>query len=132
MAGNGEFLFAPKRKKSSMQSSVPQKTPTTTCTDPRRVGSNAWCDCGQCIAMPTASECVCCREVESVVAIKQPSGCVTLHGDFTDVCLKPEVLRSVVVLLHDQQGSRLEEPISNRFVVQLKNIQINVNHNVAR
>ena len=72
----------------------------------------------------TASPClrllsVCCREVESVVA-KQASGCVTLHGDFTDVCLKREVLRSVVVLLHDQQGSRLEEPISNSFVVLLK------------
>jgi len=51
---------------------------------------------------------------------RQASGCVTLHDDFADVCLKRVVLRSVVVLLHDQQGSRLEEPISNRFIVQLK------------
>jgi len=119
MASDGEFSFAPKRKKSSMQSSIPHQIPPTECPDPRRVGSNACCNCGHCIAMPSASECVCCREVESVVA-KQASGCVTMHGDFTDVCLKREVLRSVVVLLHDQQGSRLEEPISNRFVVLLK------------
>lgn len=118
MATGGEYLFAPKRKKSA-GSTTPQQIPSTAVTDHRRrEGNNDWCLCGRCIAMPTAAECVCCREVESVLA-KQTGGCVTLHDDFTDVCLKREVLRSVVVLLHDQQGSRLEEPISNRFAQQI-------------
>ena len=55
MSSEAEYLFAPKRNKSSNQSGEPHHITPTTCPDPHRVGSNAWCGCDRCIAMPTAS-----------------------------------------------------------------------------
>jgi len=82
----------------------------------RTMNSN-WCVCEHCSVMATAEECVCCREFDAINSKLQElpsSTCITQHGRFPAVCLDVEVLRAVVVLLHDVQASQLEDPISNR------------------
>ena len=28
-----------------------------------RLANTDWCECGNCLVMPTARECICCREI---------------------------------------------------------------------
>jgi len=86
-----------------------------------RTSDGGWCACGRCSIMPKVEECVCCKEVGSVRAKldEDTTGtvdCITQHRRFAAVCIEPDVLRAVLVLLHDQQCSILEEPVSNRLV----------------
>ena len=87
----------------------------------RRMFDNSWCRCGNCVIMPTVTECICCAEVPNVVAMNGggdagSNQCIVDHGHFAEVCLLPHVLGSVIVLLQDVTAGRLEHPISNRYV----------------
>jgi len=91
------------------------KDPDSADTD--RTLNRNWCSCGQCPVMPTAEECVCCCELDGVnlkMSDQSSPACITQHERFAVVCLDEDVLRSVVVLLHDVQASQLEDPVSNR------------------
>ena len=81
--------------------------------------NTSWCLCGKCVIMPTDKECVCCRQFDGVNSILSDGAahCISLHQRFAPVYLLPDVLRSVLVLLHDVQSSIIEEPISNRSVL---------------
>jgi len=115
MATSAPFMFAPKRKNSAVSQRQKPPVPPPREKDTRRLQDSAWCTCGRCVVMQTAGECTCCQEVEPVRP-KLTSGTksITETEDFTNVCLWPEVLGSVAVLLHDQQGSRLQEPVPNK------------------
>ena len=63
-----------------------------------------WCDCGNCLAMPTARECICCREIGCCQDL-QPNGCI-INEDFDSVCLKPVALRVFNVERRDIRGGR--------------------------
>ena len=64
--------------------------------------------------MPSKMECVCCREFDQVNAMLADDSvqCITLHPRFATVCLEREVLRAVLILMHNMQSSNLEEPVS--------------------
>jgi len=81
-----------------------------------RLTDTRWCRCGCCQLMPSAVECVCCQEVDSLKdkADQQHISCITMHDRFEAVCLLPDVLKAVLTVLHDVTASSLEEPISHR------------------
>ena len=56
------------------------------------------CQCGQCTVMPTATECVCCREIDHMDNMLQYFNsvvCITSHEGFENVCLNVWVLQAV-------------------------------------
>jgi hypothetical protein len=115
MATSMPFIFAPKRENSSISQRQKPPVPPSREKDTHRLEDSSWCTCGKCTMMLTADQCLCCREVEPVRAkLTDSIKCITETDDFTHVCLRREVLRSVAVLLHDQQGSRLPEPVPNK------------------
>jgi hypothetical protein len=69
--------------------------------------------------MPTPAESLCCREIDEIAELLKESGqhCVTQCDRFESVCLNADVLVTVAGLLCEQQASRLENPISNRYAV---------------
>ena len=70
-----------------------------------RLANTDWCGCGNCVAMPTARECLCCREIGRCQDL-QPNGCIIDNEDFENVCLKPVVLRVFNVARKDIRGGR--------------------------
>ncbi|XP_040072117.1 uncharacterized protein LOC115326240 [Ixodes scapularis] len=68
-----------------------------------RIGNTDWCQCGCYAQMPTADECVCCREYPAA-ASRQP-GCLTSNPNFETVCLNPGVLEVAYLMMrHYRQG----------------------------
>ncbi|KAM7301677.1 hypothetical protein ISCGN_017196 [Ixodes scapularis] len=69
------------------------------------------CQCGCCAQMPTADECVCCREYPAA-ASRQP-GCLTSNPDFETVCLNPGVLEVAYLMMRhyrqDGMGTTVHE-----------------------
>ena len=49
------------------------------------------CNCGHCVSMPTAIECVCCCEIQEFEDKKSDVTpavkCITNHPGFCNVCL---------------------------------------------
>ena len=115
------YRFEPRKKvNSDVKMDIPEKRPDPVNEDTaRRRESSSWCLCGRCVVMPSEKECVCCREFDQVNAMLADESvqCITLHPRFAAVCLEREVLRSVLVLVHDMQSSNLEEPVSNRYCI---------------
>lgn len=108
------YDFEPRKKVGVM--SAPQPVPVCLPVDRSRTDGTSWCHCGQCNAMPTAIECVCCREVPAV-AERLGLGnaqCIVQHDKFTAVCLTKDVLDAVLVLKSELLASHLEEPVSTR------------------
>jgi hypothetical protein len=60
------------------------------------VSINDRCKCERCEIMGTEQACLCCCEVERVVAKRDGAGqkykCITEHPGFAPVCLQTEVL----------------------------------------
>ena len=54
-----------------------------------RTGQNRWCKCGNCPAMSTEKESVCCKEVTEILQKMGSHGCITNHPSFCVVCLNP-------------------------------------------
>ena len=112
---------------------LPRKVGNSMCSIPRlasqieqvvpdssRRENSSWCLCGRCVVMPTALECVCCREVEAVrskLTSNATVQCISQHHEFKGVCIEQYVLRAVATLLHDEQCRPLEDPISNRLLI---------------
>jgi hypothetical protein len=83
----------------------------------RQLDDTTWCQCGHCAVMATATECVCCSELPRVRELcnaDEIKVCITELSQFEDICLRPHVLSTTLVLLHDVTASVLEDPISNR------------------
>lgn len=112
------YEFEPKKKTcSSSNPALPYKRGGGMEQEESRTMDSSWCLCGRCAVMPTATECICCKELEAVRGkLGESDGvhCITQHGRFSAMCLEPEILRPVLVLLHDARCSTLQEPISNR------------------
>ena len=81
-----------------------------------RVGNTAWCLCGQCEAMPTWQECVCCGELpetERKIADREET-CVTYLPNFVKVCLDKEVLETALNGIFDLTKRPLNTPPDNK------------------
>jgi len=117
MASIQPYMFQPKRQTAPSKEKSDKGGSKQNADDPQRKTHTNWCLCGKCAIMPSAVECLCCREIPEISLMLEQSDihCVTLHRRFAAVCLDADVLSSVVVLLHDIQASTLEQPISNRY-----------------
>ena len=71
------------------------------------------CTCGNCKAMPTQRESICCQEIEQINSLLEdpcivearPS-CITRHTDFSSVCLCRTVLTvSLFAHLHRYESA---------------------------
>ena len=115
------YQFEPRKRSEESTKKKSKRPEFPELSNNARRESSSWCLCGRCDVMPTEQECVCCREFDAVSTMLSEGSiqCVTLHPRFSSVCLQEDVLRAVLVLLHDMQSSNLEEPISNRCVLRI-------------
>ncbi len=66
------------------------------------------CQCGQCIDMPTAEECVCCHDIKQVTQIIDDGSdvkCIVHHEGFEAVCLNKYAVQ-VAVYQHKEDKPR--------------------------
>ncbi|XP_057308898.1 P2X purinoceptor 7-like [Hydractinia symbiolongicarpus] len=74
-----------------------------------RTGNANWCECGNCRAMETDTESVCCVESNEIPdEFFQGHKCVTEAADFQVVVLTKAVLETALSALHDLRGDTLE------------------------
>ena len=76
-----------------------------------RSGHNGWCLCGNCPAMTTEMESVCCKEVPEILQKMGTHGCITDHLSFDVVCLDPEVLQTALVAMRDVHFEDFDVPV---------------------
>lgn len=83
--------------------------------DDDRVHSTNWCQCDNCVRLPTAAECLCCYEVRELSSklSSQNIECITEHSDFGIVCLHPEVLRTAILARADIRQDEMQNPTAN-------------------
>ena len=80
-----------------------------------RLGNTLWCSCANCVVMPRALECTCCREFPEVEErLEEGVVCVTSLEAFKTVCLDKDVLYTALVTMHTVRGDEVETPIINR------------------
>ena len=73
------------------------------------------CACGECIAMPTATECRCCTEYaqyrNKLAELPEPTQdteriqCITKHPGFEPVCLNMWVLQAAFYTFRQRYGN---------------------------
>ncbi|OCT80250.1 hypothetical protein XELAEV_18027066mg [Xenopus laevis] len=62
-----------------------------------RLGNTLWCLCGNCIAMPTIRESVCCREVEKLQKhYNEDCTCITTVLDMLQLCINKHFLEFTI------------------------------------
>ncbi|OCT58914.1 hypothetical protein XELAEV_18001403mg [Xenopus laevis] len=50
-----------------------------------------WCQCKNCVLMPTVKECICCKEIPNVVTLMGPAiTCIVENPTFIERCLKED------------------------------------------
>ena len=63
--------------------------------------------------MPTARECMCCREIHQVAQVMEASDpdiqCICVHAGFHPICLNPHVLEVAYYQYRQQYGERQEQ-----------------------
>ena len=69
------------------------------------------CHCGNCKAMPTGEECICCCEIARVVDKLEEIGapCITEHEGFNAVCLNMWTLQTAYYQYKQQYGKPSEK-----------------------
>ncbi|KAG9483778.1 hypothetical protein GDO78_009610 [Eleutherodactylus coqui] len=66
-----------------------------------RLSDTKWCQCGQCMAMKTVAECLCCREQEVVLQIlPDDCMCITKHPLFEQYALLRENIEHTIRLCY--------------------------------
>ena len=89
-------------------------------TEGWRLNSMLWCTCQTCEGMPLIQECLCCKELDTCVAMMEglnrnsTSMCITNHTDFQYVVLLEAVLRAGLVARFDIRADTLQEPLENK------------------
>ncbi|XP_069110939.1 uncharacterized protein [Argopecten irradians] len=81
--------------------------------DQARLLNTEWCRCGNCVAMPTAAESRCCREIERIsqkmedVELEENDlKCILDHPGFNPVCLNVYVLETAYYQYQQQYGGQ--------------------------
>lgn len=71
------------------------------------------CQCGHCVNMPSVEECVCCKELDSIVNKMEGRGieCITQDNGFQAVCLNPDVLETAYYAYRERYGG-LAHPVN--------------------
>ena len=95
------------------------------------LGKVNWCSCLRCIPMPHGIECKCCREMDAVherLVEQEEINCITIHDQFSIVCLNKNVLYTVYSVGDDEQR-KVWTPAA-AFVKQARMMLISVNENL--
>ncbi|XP_046555834.1 uncharacterized protein LOC124265086 [Haliotis rubra] len=71
-----------------------------------RLGNTDWCDCGECIPMPTGLESKCCQEIQQTEHLCEEAAVewITEHSYFVDNCLKRGVVWVSLLEFVQQDG----------------------------
>ncbi|XP_069615383.1 P2X purinoceptor 7-like [Ranitomeya imitator] len=64
------------------------------------VGSLTWCQCANCISLPTEMESVCCKEIEKVTSVLQGRACITEHPFFKVLCQNETSVNVMLRIIH--------------------------------
>ena len=71
------------------------------------------CNCGHCVSMPTAFECVCYCEIQDFEDKKSDVTpavkCITNHPEFCNVCLDIWVLQTAYYVYRQHYGSHARQ-----------------------
>jgi hypothetical protein len=75
-----------------------------------------WCECGECEAMPTDQECVCCHNGETISKVRGSAFCITDHASFEATVLNIDTLHAArsALLTYVMSGSAHLKEDSNR------------------
>ena len=85
---------------------------------PDRRQSLFWCNCGNCMLMPTQEVCVCCAEVRQIqhrIPDGQGPMCIRDNPTYSYVTMDREVLDVSLLLMQDVRASSLTRPIDSRY-----------------
>ena len=77
------------------------------------IGTTDWCTCGNCRAMETDYESICCQEAVPVDFINGEEGILN-HEDFIAICMNSAVLRMTLAAINHFQSSTL--PDNNKYL----------------
>ena len=81
------------------------------------------CKCGNCVVMPTVTECVCCSEIDRVVDKMEENTseihCIIDHEGFDAVCLNLWVLQTAFHQFRHSHGSQIpaEDDETHRYII---------------
>ena len=76
----------------------------------RRAGNKKWCTCGHCKKELYEIDCLCCQEEPAISEDKfEGHGCITFAQMFKTLCLEKQVLKNVLIGLHETRGDPIEK-----------------------
>uniref|UniRef100_A0A667WXP1 P2X purinoreceptor 7 intracellular domain-containing protein n=1 Tax=Myripristis murdjan TaxID=586833 RepID=A0A667WXP1_9TELE len=105
------YAFEPVRRRERMENISSEEQPLVA-SGVERVGNTTWCLCGHCTQMPTATESICCREVD-VDHLVRDIECITLSRTYQMLCCEREVLEISMLSLREVRANTLERPINS-------------------
>ena len=80
-----------------------------------RVGNVDWCRCGNCIAMATHTESLCCKEVAAVAyRMASADSCIVDVPNFMAVCVNIAVLDVALLSMMELRANSLVRPVPSR------------------
>ncbi len=85
-----------------------------------RLADLAWCNCGHCIIMPSARECICCHEIEQISMRINATGCITTLNRFNTICIDNEALETALLSMAPFRSKKLILPLHSRLVIVIK------------
>uniref|UniRef100_A0A667WGZ6 P2X purinoreceptor 7 intracellular domain-containing protein n=1 Tax=Myripristis murdjan TaxID=586833 RepID=A0A667WGZ6_9TELE len=100
------YAFEPVRRRERMENISSEEQPLVA-SGVERVGNTTWCLCGHCTQMPTATESICCREVD-VDHLLRDIECITLSRTYQMLCCEREVLEISMHSLREVHADTLE------------------------
>ncbi|XP_033099836.1 P2X purinoceptor 7-like [Anneissia japonica] len=110
------FLFEPQRQYSSEENESDDDITVDNSLNNDRTDNLDWCQCENCIIMPSRIESVCCLEnVDICRKMDDVNTCIVLKDNYKKLCLDKEVLEVLMSSIKEVVGEDLREPISNRL-----------------
>ncbi|XP_040282308.1 P2X purinoceptor 7-like [Bufo bufo] len=87
---------------------------------PVRLMNTSWCQCANCISLPTEMESVCCKEIEKIKGHLEGRSCITEHPLFKLFCQNEEVVNINLRIIHrfpppDAEKNRYLRRVCYRF-----------------
>ncbi|XP_074544533.1 P2X purinoceptor 7 [Halichoeres trimaculatus] len=96
------YLFEPSEPETDSESDTDKAQPRSS------QSPTEWCTCGECRAMPTEVENVCCKELNAVQnrcrELPEEPRCMTLHPGLEPVCLNIYSLQNALNIYQADHG----------------------------